>query len=289
MSMTPFPNEWELPESNKQNNPLDSTGCTPVEELIAAFSVGATNPEETALVQERLAQCPAAARDLAAYHRLAQALLATARPVAPPPELGQRLAAALAPETAPAMPRATAAPRRRGWLAGWRWSVVWNAAAVTAILLLMALNLYWIEQNTQLRQENERLVAVQLAQQQAENALYVLLASASRPGIELPPAQENSPANAEVIWNPNLNIAMLYAKEFPVLEPDQVYQLWMTKDGERQSAGLFSVDQGGSGVLIFPINQPLDQLDSMGITTEPAGGSPGPTGPPVVRRRFSDS
>lgn len=288
MSITPSPNEWESTESNHQNEQADGTRCTAVEEVVAAYSVGATDPEETALVQERLAQCPTAASELTAYSGLARALLTAPRPVAPPPELAQRLAAALSREAAPSLRRAAAQPRR-GWLAGWRWSVVWNAAAVTAIVLLTLLNLYWIEQNNQLRQENERLVAAQLAQQQAENAVYVLLASSGRQGIELPPAQENSNANAEVLWDPDLNVAMLYAKSFPVLAPDQVYQLWVTRDGERQSAGLFSVDQNGTGVLIFPIEQPLDQLDSMGVTTEPAGGSPGPTGPPVVRRRFSDS
>jgi anti-sigma-K factor RskA len=288
MSMTPSPNEWESQESNQQTSRPDEADCTAIEALVPAFCIGATDPEETTLVQEQLALCPAAARELAAYSGLARALLAVPHPVAPPPELAQRLATALSQEATPDLPRVASQPHR-GWLTGLRWTVVWNAAAVTAIVLLMALNLYWIEQNAQLREENERLVAAQLAQQQAENAVYVLLASSARQGIELPAAQEDSNATAEVLWDPDLNVAMLYAKSFPVLAPDQVYQLWVTRDGERQSAGLFSVDQNGTGVLLFPVDQPLDQLDSMGITTEPAGGSPGPTGPPVVRRRFNDS
>ncbi|RIK44108.1 MAG: hypothetical protein DCC55_03585 [Chloroflexi bacterium] len=289
MSMTQSPNEWESQEQDKQNDQTAETTCQRIDDLIAAFSIGATDPEESALIQERLAHCPDSVRELAAYSGLARALLTAARPVAPPPALAQRVAAAIdqpasAPPKRPAVPQA-----RRGWLAGWRWSIVWNAAAATTILLLAVLNLYWIEQNVRLQQEYDRLVAAQLAQQQAENAIYVLLASSNRQGIILPPAQEGSAANAEVLWDPDLDVAMLYAKAFPVLEPDQVYQLWVTQAGERQSAGLFTVDQNGTGVLIFPANQPLDQLDSMGITTEPAGGSPGPTGPPVVRRRFSDS
>lgn len=289
MSMTQSPNEWESQESNHQDDRATEIACQPVEELVAAFSIGATDPEESALVQERLAHCPNSARELAAYSGLARALLGTARPVAPPPALAQRLAASLHPPLASAPSRVAAPQLRRSLLAGWRWSIVWNAAAVSALLLLAALNLYWIEQNAQLQQAYDRLIAAQRAQQQTENTIYVLLASTGRQGIELPPAQENSNASAEVLWDPELDVAMLYAKAFPVLRPDQVYQLWVTKEGERQSAGLFTVDQNGTGVLIFPINQPLDQLDSMGITTEPAGGSPGPTGPPVVRRRFSDS
>jgi hypothetical protein len=82
---------------------------------------------------------------------------------------------------------------------------------------------------------------------------------------------------------------MLYAKEFPQLQPDQVYQLWLTDNGERESGGLFTVDQNGTGVLVFPVTRPMDSLDSMGITPEPAGGSPGPTSRPVVRRQFNQT
>jgi anti-sigma-K factor RskA len=126
-------------------------------------------------------------------------------------------------------------------------------------------------------------------QEQQENEMYVLLASAGRQTIELPATQETSPANAAVLWDPDVNVAMLYAKAFPPLAPNQVYQLWLTTNGQRTSGGLFTVDQSGTGVLIFPIAGPLDSLDSMGITPEPAGGSPGPTSPPVVRRRFRET
>jgi anti-sigma-K factor RskA len=164
--------------------------------------------------------------------------------------------------------------------------MVWAGAAAAAVVLLTALNLYWIQQNLALHQQINQLITERAAEKQAENGILVLLASDERLAIDLPAAQENSQANAEVLWDPAVSVAMLYAKAFPALPPDKVYQLWLTSNGQRQSGGLFTVDPNGTGVLLFPISQPLDNLESMGVTPEPAGGSPGPTAPPVVRRRF---
>jgi hypothetical protein len=162
---------------------------------------------------------------------------------------------------------------------------MWAGAAGAALLLLVALNIYWAYQLQALRQAYEALASERAFPQQEENTVQLLLASNARQSIALPPAQEGSQAGAEILWDPDLNMAMLYAKSFPPLQPDQVYQLWLTDNGERESGGLFTVDQNGTGVLVFSITRPIDSLDSMGITPEPAGGSPGPTSPPVVRRR----
>jgi anti-sigma-K factor RskA len=61
------------------------------------------------------------------------------------------------------------------------------------------------------------------------------------------------------------------------------FQLWLRKDDVRLSAGVFQVDATGSGTLVFHVPEPLDTLDALGITTEPVGGSEGPTGQGVVR------
>jgi anti-sigma-K factor RskA len=263
--------------------------CQQVEEAIPAYAIGASDPEEAALVQAGLATCPELVHTLADYAALAEALHTTAPPVIPPAHLEERLRAALhQPIAAPRASRPLARPPVRQRL-GWRWSATWAAAAVTALLLLLALNLYAIRQNLELRGQIEALRQQQLASDLQKNALYLFRGSGERQTILLPAAQENSNATAEVLWEPGVGVALLYANAFPPLEADQVYQLWLTRAGEPQSGGLFTVDTSGSGLLIFPVNQPLDTLDSMGITPEPAGGSPGPTAPPVVRHQFQSS
>jgi anti-sigma-K factor RskA len=275
-----------LPESSLPEKPASAL-CDEVEALIPAYSLGATDADETAFVQAHLAECPQSVHTLAGYTILAMNLLHNTPAVQPPPHLLRRLAQVLGQAGGSRL--AAPGPSPRGWFQQWRWASMWAAAATTALLLLVLLNLYWVYQLVTLRQAYDTLVSERARQQEEENTVYLLLASDGRQSIELPSAQENSQAGAEVLWDPELNMAMLYAKDFPQLQPDQVYQLWLTKNGERQSGGLFNVDQNGIGVLVFPITRPLDSLDSMGITPEPAGGSPGPTSPPVVRRRFNQT
>jgi len=145
------------------------------------------------------------------------------------------------------------------------------------------LNIYAITQNRKLQAEEAQLTA---KQDDLNRALVVLLATEKMRELTLPAAQANSQARADVLWNAEAGVAVLYAKAFPALPADKAYQLWLLRDGKRSSAGLFKVDPNGAGLLIFPISQPLDTLQAMGITTEPVRGSPGPTGKAVVRKQF---
>lgn len=271
--------------------------------MIPAHSLGATDPEEAAMVKRRLSACPDAAAELAAYEQLTEALLYAAPPRSAPPPLAQRLRAAIgAPRPAargnpllgargaraayqPAPPPVvqTVAPSSPFGLTlppkpARRWSFV-TTLTTAAGVLLVAMNLTLLVQNQQLRVQQEALAA-QLMQQ---NKALIFLAAEEPQEVILPAAQENSKAQADVLWNNTLGIAVVYVRDFPELPPNQAYQLWLRKDEQRTSPGLFTVEPGGMGIFVFPIEQSLDAYDVMGITPEPAGGSPGPTAPPVVR------
>ena len=66
------------------------------------------------------------------------------------------------------------------------------------------------------------------------------------------------------------------------LSSDLEYQLWLIQDGQRDSGGTFRVGQDGYGGRWVYAPQPLGSYQAFGITIEPAGGSPGPTGPKVL-------
>lgn len=265
----------ESTETDETAAQTQSQRCAELEALLPAYALGATDPEEAAMVRAALADCPQAAQKLAEYEALAESLLYSAPPQRLPPHLATRIQAAIAqPAPTPARP----GPLDRLRQAWQGWSLTGRLAGA-ALALLLVVNGYWIQHTLRLQQElrqmNEKL-------QQQNIALFVL-ASESRQQLTLPPAQEGSQAHASVIWTPEYDTAILLAESFPRLTDDQVYQLWLLKDGERISAGLFTVDDLGAGALVFHTPQPLDQYDIIGITPEPAGGSPGPTAPPVVR------
>jgi anti-sigma-K factor RskA len=74
----------------------------------------------------------------------------------------------------------------------------------------------------------------------------------------------------------------LVVDKLAMLAPTQQYQVWLIKDGQRTSGGVFSVNPDGYASREIAANLPLAQYDSIGITIEPFGGSPAPTGPKVM-------
>ncbi|MCX6049809.1 MAG: anti-sigma factor [Chloroflexi bacterium] len=274
------PGEQEPSESNNlgQSDATLSVSDA-VEALVPAYSVGAVDAEERLLMQAQLANYPKAAADLSDYTALADALLYSAPPVQAPAHLANRLQMALRqPERAPEPIRWWSRLRDLVWQGPYN-----HLAATTVILLLLVLNVYAITQNRQLQATETQLTT---KQDELNRALLVLLETEKMNELALPPAQENSEAHADVLWNAEAGVAVLYARSFPTIPPDKAYQLWLLRDGKRASGGLFTVDPNGAGLLIFPVTQPLDTLQAMGITTEPAQGSPGPTSKAVVRKQF---
>lgn len=265
-------------EGQSQGQPQDELA-----DLLPAYAFGFTDPAEEQYIKATLAHHPEAARELADYAELAQAMLFSAPVVPAPAHLRERIEAALAEgerhaeRPAPVAAPVTTPPRRRSWLAR-----LWEPALVTAALALLALDVYWYLENQTLQATNRELAA----QVERQNQALMLLLESQPQQIVLPAAEETSTAHATVLWQPDAPIAVLQAEGFPPLTEDKVYQLWLLKDGDRTSAGLFTVDETGKGALVFETPLPIDQWDVIGVTPEPAGGSPGPTSPPVVRLQF---
>jgi anti-sigma-K factor RskA len=76
--------------------------------------------------------------------------------------------------------------------------------------------------------------------------------------------------------------ATLEVKGMPLLTAEQQYQLWLVRDGDRDSGAVFSVnDNGWAEVPVEAARSPGDpssDYTDLWISIEPAGGSPDPTG-----------
>ena len=71
-------------------------------------------------------------------------------------------------------------------------------------------------------------------------------------------------------------------EDLPPLDADQQYQLWLIdEDGQRTSGAVFSTDADGYAATMIISPVPLTNYTAFGVTIEPAGGSPGPTGQKV--------
>lgn len=61
----------------------------------------------------------------------------------------------------------------------------------------------------------------------------------------------------------------------------QAYHVWLLKDGERSSAGTFTVGASGIGLLTVPWPEQALAFDQVGITLEPNAGTMTPQGPQI--------
>ncbi len=89
-------------------------------------------------------------------------------------------------------------------------------------------------------------------------------------------------ARGVVLVPPSGEGAFLAVRQMPELPADKVYQVWLTRDGGMYSAGTFSVDAAGHGQTRLRLVALMPDLESIVITVERSGGSPGPTGRRVL-------
>ena len=100
--------------------------------------------------------------------------------------------------------------------------------------------------------------------------------------IALANTQDSPQAVGSLVMDPNGHYGTLVVDKLAELDASHAYQVWLTRSGERISAGLFSVNYDGYASLELSAPRELIQYDTIGITVEPAGGSPGPTGAKVL-------
>ncbi|HSB66071.1 MAG TPA: anti-sigma factor, partial [Anaerolineales bacterium] len=109
------------------------------------------------------------------------------------------------------------------------------------------------------------------------------LASNSLRVVNLTHSQFFPDAVGALVINPNNQYSTLVVDNLAVLDPHKQYQVWLIKGKDRYSAGVFSVNSNGYASVEIQSPQPLQLFDGIGVSVEPAGGSPAPTGENVFR------
>jgi anti-sigma-K factor RskA len=236
-----------------------------LEEQVILLAAGALAPVDAETVRRHMRECPECAGLLAEYESVGQALLHQVPPEEPPRELEARVRARLRRESPAGQPNRP----RRFWAGTFtlpRWAGFGLAAALLLVLLGGAL---WIQRLTDPRY-NESLQVAQV------------LNSPSRVTTELGTTDLAPEARGYLVLEPNASAAILTVYEMKQLPSDKAYQIWLIHDGKRDTGGLFTVDSSGGGVVLIRAPQPFRAYQQVGITVEPATGSPGPTTPRVM-------
>jgi anti-sigma-K factor RskA len=223
---------------------------TDLHHLAAAYALDALEPDERERFEAHLASCTDCAADVREFRATTDQLGAAAA-VAPPAHLrGQILGRVAATPQLPAADDRSIARRRR---------VLPVAAAAVMIVVALAMGVVARGALTE-RDRAEELLAV--------------LAAVDATVVQLEPAEV--PGTVRVVWSSSQGAAVVVGADLPHPGDDQTYELWaLAADGPR-SAGLFIPDDGGR--VERRVSLPADPEAGWGITIEPDGGSPQPTG-----------
>lgn len=222
---------------------------------IPAYALDCLDEGESVQVAEHLSTCPTCRRELDHYRLVVDELPLAMAEYEPSPDLREKVLQRARESSShrPALTQRARSPRTT-------WLPAWSMLSLVVILLLGASNLLlWGRMNTLQGQLQTRLTTIKLQ------------STAATPD-----------ATGLLVVSLDGSHGTLVVDQLPVLGDSQQYQLWLIRDGKRTSGGVFSVDEKGYKSLYIKSPEPLISYTSFGITVEPTGGSPGPTGQKVL-------
>jgi anti-sigma-K factor RskA len=251
--------------------------------LIGAYAMDAVTDDDRARFEQHMAGCETCQAEVRGL-REATARLAAAAEVRPRPELrdqtvlaaglirqlppitpggqapsrGRRLArhAAFYPPARPAMARG-----RAGWLPR-------VAVAAAAGLAVIAVVLGVLMSGAESR----------LGQEQGRN--HEIAAVLGAPDAKMMTAPVSAGGSATVVMSHRDRSLVFTAADLPPLPRAKAYQLWLMTPGGSKSVGLLPSPRNGmTGPMVV---SGLAVGDEVGLTVEPAGGSPRPTSQPIM-------
>lgn len=238
---------------------------THVTDQIPAYALNILDAAEAAQVEAHLATCAACQEELQAQQEVVGLLSLVVPTVTPSPALKTRLMQEIGgnlAETAVASPRIAPPKTQSSWWTNWRtWfqkRPLWQPVLVLVLLFLLI-------SNFQLRQRLE---------------------DANRPAgfgtVTLSGTEQTSAATGIIIISADGLHGTLVVQDLPQLPDTEAYQLWLIKEGQRTSGGIFNVDETGYRAIWLNSDDPLASYKDFDITLEPANGSEAPTGSSIL-------
>jgi anti-sigma-K factor RskA len=259
-----------------------------VEDQIDAYALGILEDEAAAEVERHLEHCNQCQRALRQAREVTSMLSLAPEQVAPPLHLKQRILSRIAQEEGQRRPetRTSAAPERRTHAEPDE-----STPPDIAIQLPDAPSTRrgwkrWVDRMVSGRSTAPAAVGPQGTSptptgEHLETILR-LLHSPHAAMWELAGTPEAPRAHARLLGSPEERTAILLVQGLEPLPPGRDYQLWFLREGKPVGSAIFDVRQNGQGQLMVRAPRQLAHYDLAAITPEPAGGSPGPTGPIVI-------
>ncbi|MFC1232696.1 MULTISPECIES: anti-sigma factor [Streptomyces] len=241
-----------------------STG-TDLHTLTGAYALHALSEEERALFEQHLSGCESCAEEVTGFTATA-AKLAAAAALTPRSAMKQQVLHRVTAvrQVTPFALRAPSAVMPRRLL-----PQLVLAACLAAAAALGGIAVW----------EHNRAEDVAAQEQQARRQTDELVAVLGAPDSVSRRVPLEDGAGATVVVSRTHDKAVLVASGMARPPKGKVYQLWYDRGGTMRSAGLMDADRTHQAVVL---SGPARSASAVGITIEPAGGSPRPTSVPLA-------
>ncbi len=252
---------------NRRNN------CEQLNELLPAYALGIVDHDEQAEVERLLAECPDYIDELATYQALHDALLQEVPQIQPPAHLKtqimQQVTGVGIIPSQPITPVSNNATDSRVRLL--------LVAAAVMILVFVGIVAALLDQTSH-NKLSEAEIAMQTLLKRQDVAKFDL--------VDVREEQHDTPLQGVVLCHPDERLVLIQVEGFPLLQANEVYQIWLWQGDARIDGGTFRVDEEGNGIILFNAPEDMINYDYVGIIRTEAPGSLSPTGMPTARAQL---
>lgn len=261
-----------MTEPSERDAPIprdrDAEATSPdADDALAAYALDAVDDEERAAIERALAASPELRDKVGGYAETATQLADLADPVTPPPGLKSRLMTAIehTPQVAPDVAGSVQPPGPAETAARRRWfqrPVAIIAAAAAAVVLVVG-----------------AIVGIGWSGPNGWGAQREMSAIAEAPDVQSATHELDGGGEVTLVWSAEQGRSGVVVEGLPDLGAEETYELWYIDDSGAEPAGTFDVAGDETWRVLEGDFRPGV---AVGVTVEPAGGSPEPTTEPIV-------
>lgn len=220
--------------------------------LAGLYALDALDELDTARFERHLAQCEQCRTEVREFqetaHRLAAPEAAT-----PPARLRNEVLAAVA---------VTPQVRRRDWRRARGARAVTAVLGAAAVLIVAVLGVALVRSRTELSETRR------------------ILAAMSDPAASTARLEGEFGVTATLVASAGSDELVVALAGLPAVTSDRAYAVWLISAEGPTPMTLLRPDRSGRALALLEVD--LDHYVGFGLTNEPAGGSPAPTGPLLV-------
>jgi anti-sigma-K factor RskA len=241
-------------------------GC-PFTDQIVPYVIGEMNSDDKCFFEQHLQTCRCCREEVELLKETWQMIPYHVQEVEPPADLkAEVMNSIFGPDTQAAhTPLSKTTTRRINWK---RW---FQPKLVSAVLLVALAASLW--QNYLLREQLNDIRA-QWAVPSTFLREYNLKS--------FDPTLANAKGSAWLFQQGEKKTLVFHVEGLPSTQGTQAYQVWLIRDGQRRSAGVFHVNATGNGVLACELSDQTDLFQAIGITLEPDANGLKPRGKKVL-------